>query len=110
MIQSVAIVNLLSFTGVAQRQRDGLITRRSQDRNLSPVFYISVGLQNLLVNASDAKQAPLTGVAQRQRARLITLRLTGSTPVAGILHFGRFAEPTRLSLVTLHPPVYLGGV
>ena len=29
------------FTGVAQRQRDGLITRRSHDRNVSPVFFTS---------------------------------------------------------------------
>ena len=46
------------FTGVAQRQRDGLITRRSHDRNVSPVFYNSVVLQKQLVNASDSKQAP----------------------------------------------------
>ena len=59
---------------MAQRQRAGLITLRSHDRDVSPVFYISVGLQNLLVNASDAKQASLTGVAKRKRDGLITRR------------------------------------
>ena len=47
--------NLISFliTGMAQRQRAGLITPRSQDRNLIPVF---------------------TDIAQRQSVGLITLR------------------------------------
>ena len=51
-------IRLDYYTGVAQRKRDGLITRRSQDRNLSPVSYNSVGLQNQLVNASDDITSP----------------------------------------------------
>ena len=34
-----AINAALHFTGMAQRQRAGLITPRTQDRNLLPVFY-----------------------------------------------------------------------
>ena len=64
------------FTGVAQRQRAGLITLRSLDRDESPVLlhfarFIETGRHSL----SDAKhERRFTGVAHRQRAGLITLR------------------------------------
>ena len=83
-------------------QRAGLITLRSGVRITSPVFYTSVGLQNLLVNASDAKQATphRRGAAAARRAH--NPEVTGSTPVAGILHFTSFTEEGRQSLVTLN--------
>ena len=45
------------YTAVAQRQRAGLITPRSLDRNGLPVFSYSCALQKRIVNASDFKQA-----------------------------------------------------
>jgi hypothetical protein len=39
------------FTGVAQRQRDGLITRRSHDRNVSPVLFHFAPLKKRVVIA-----------------------------------------------------------
>ena len=76
-------------------QRAGLITLRSGVRITSPVFYYSVGLQNLLVNASDAKQATPHRRGAEAARRAHNPEVTRSRRVAGILHFGRFAEPTR---------------
>ena len=56
------------FTGMAQRQRAGLITPRSQDRNLLPVFII------ISQWCIEALEQHFTGMAQRQRAGLITPR------------------------------------
>jgi len=45
------VINTRTQAGVAQRKRAGLITLRSQDRNLSPVCYNLLGLQNRVVIA-----------------------------------------------------------
>jgi hypothetical protein len=60
---------------MAQRQRAGLITPRSQDQNLLPVLFNSPALQKPVVKL-DIKRSnqTFTGMAQRQRAGLITPR------------------------------------
>ncbi len=59
-------------TGMAQRQRARLITLRTQDRSLLPVFIISGEVyQNF---ATAVFTATLTGMAQWERAGLITPR------------------------------------
>jgi hypothetical protein len=85
-------LNKLPFTGVAQRQRDGLITRRSHDRNMSPVFYNSCVLQKHIVKASDAKQAPCYRCGAEAARRADNPEVTGSKPVAGILSLRPFKE------------------
>ncbi len=57
--------------GMAQRQRARLITSRTQDRSLLPVFIIRADLQNL---PTLSLQQQFTGMAQRKRAGLITPR------------------------------------
>ena len=105
-------IRLDYYTGVAQRKRDGLITRRSQDRNLSPVSYNSVGLQNQLVNASDVitspslsggfehsgaqKQATISSVWRRGLARRAHYpEVVCSNHTTGILQFVCFTEAGR---------------
>ena len=56
------------ITDMAQRQRAGLITLRSQDRNLLSVFITH------RIGASRHWSNSFTGVAQRKRAGLITPR------------------------------------
>ena len=59
-------------TGMAQGQRAGLITLRSQDRNLLPVLVLIefITLYGQLQDIEDKS----TGMAQRKRAGLITPR------------------------------------
>ena len=61
-------LNAAFVTGVAQGQRARLITARSHDRDVSPVFIITSH------RCIKALGQPLTGVAQRKRAWLITTR------------------------------------
>jgi hypothetical protein len=56
---------------MAQRQRAGLITPRSLDRNGLPVSFNSRVYKNL---STLSQQQPFTGMAQRKRAGLITPR------------------------------------
>ena len=74
-----------TFTGMAQRQRAGLITPRSLDQNQFPVFYNSFALKKRTVNASDVKQASVTGVAQRLARVAHNHEDTGSKPVLRII-------------------------
>lgn len=62
--------SIKQITGVAQRERAGLITPRSLVQTQSPVLSNSCALEKYIVNASDYKQAHkhFTGVAQRKRA------------------------------------------
>ena len=81
--------NTASFTGVAQRQRAGLITPRTQDQSLSPVYFNSAALQKQPVIAKRRQNTvSFTAVAQRL-ARRFTLwahnsEVTRSKRVAGI--------------------------
>ena len=63
------------FTGVAQRERAGLITPRSLVQTQPPVLFNSPALQKPVVKL-DIKRSnqTFTGMAQRQRAGLITPR------------------------------------
>ena len=63
--------SIKQITAVAQRQRAGLITPRSLDRNGLPVFSYSCALQKRTVNALatlNLCNTLFTGVAQWQRA------------------------------------------
>ena len=64
------------FTGVAQRERAGLITPRSGVQITSPVLLHFVGFAETDGHSSsDLKhERRITGVAHRQRAGLITPR------------------------------------
>jgi hypothetical protein len=87
------------FTGMAQRQRAGLITPRSLDRNGLPVFSYSCALQKRIVNALvtlNLCNTLFTGMAQRQRAGLITPRSLDRNglpvfPLASFTEIGRLA-------------------
>ena len=54
------------FTGMAQGQRAGLITLRSQDRNLLPVLFINSHKCIKALRAISKTNKTHTGVAQRQ--------------------------------------------
>ena len=94
--------NTASFTGVAQRQRAGLITPRTQDQSLSPVYFNSAALQKQPVIAKRRQNTvSFTAVAQRL-ARRFTLwahnsEVTRSKRVSGIILFGCFTEAARHS-------------
>ena len=100
------------FTGVAKRKRDGLITRRSQDRNLSPVLYNSFVLKKRTVIAKRRKtQQPVTGVAQRKRAWLITTRSQDQSLSSVLLHFAPLQKRVRMStLVTSNTSEHFTGM
>ena len=83
-------------------ERAGLITPRSQDRNLSPVFYNSVVLQKQLVKLTTLNELAFTGVAQRLARRAHNPEVVCSNHTAGILQFGGFPEATSLLLQTLN--------
>jgi hypothetical protein len=83
------------YTAVAQRQRAGLITPRSPDRNGSAVVYYSCALQKRIVNASDFKQASKHTIHRHgaEAARgAHNSEVTRSKRVAGILLFVCFTE------------------
>jgi len=84
-----------SVTGMAQRQRARLITARSQDQNLLPVFYNSCALKKYTVNASDAKQAPFHRRGAEVARTAHNREVTRSKRVAGILQFVCFKEVHR---------------
>ena len=84
-----------SVTGVAQRKRARLITVRSHDRNVSPVFYNSCVLQKHIVNASDAKQAPFHRCGAEEARAAHNREVTRSKRVAGIIQFVCFTEAHR---------------
>ena len=63
------------LTGMAQRQRAGLITPRSLDRNGLPVFIHFASFTEAGRQAGRKREQPhFTGMAQGQRAGLITPR------------------------------------
>ena len=82
------------ITAVAQRQRAGLITPRSLDRNGSAVVSYSCTLEKYIVNASDYKQSTQTfhrhGAEAARGAH--NSEVTRSKRVAGILQFVYFRE------------------
>ena len=91
------------FTGVAQRQRAGLITLSSSDRNGSPVLLHFGGFAeatSLLRQTLNTVTVYRHGAEAARRAH--NPEVTGSKPVAGILHFGGFAEATSLLRQTLN--------
>ena len=53
-----------TFTGMAQRQRAWLITTRTQDRSLLPVFIISVGLSEHANAVTTATLHPFSSAAE----------------------------------------------
>jgi hypothetical protein len=86
------------FTGMAQRQRAGLITPRSPDRNGLPVLSYSCVLQKHIVNASDFKQASKHTIHRHgaEAARgAHNSEDTRSKRVAGIILFVCFTEALR---------------
>ena len=78
-----------NFTGMAQGQRARLITARSQDQNLLPVFSNSgFFIEESRHSSSDAKhEQHFTGMAQRLARGAHNSEVTGSKPVAGIFQF-----------------------
>ena len=58
--------NTASFTGVAQRQRAGLITPRTQDQSLSPVYFNSAALQKQPVIAKRRQNTANTSQGWRR--------------------------------------------
>ena len=81
-------------TGMAQRERAGLITPRTQDRNLLPVLLI---LCCLLEPHPLSTQQLLTGMAQRQRAWLITTRTQDRNLLPVFIILCSLLEPHPLS-------------
>ena len=75
-------------------ERAGLITPRSQDRNLSPVFYNSVVLQKQLVKLTTLNEHTIHRHGAGAARRAHNPEVTRSKRVAGILQFGCFAEAT----------------
>ena len=76
---------------MAQGQRAGLITLRSQDRNLLPVFHIRAIYQNLPTLSLQTATLHRYGAAGARGAH--NPEVTGSKPVAGISHSGGLSEP-----------------
>jgi hypothetical protein len=72
-----------TFTGMAQWQRARLITLRTQDRSLLPVFIIRAGLSE---HATAVSTATLTPLAQRQSTQAHNLGVTRSKRVGGNSH------------------------
>ena len=88
---------------MAQRQRAGLITLRSSDRNGSPVLLHFGGFAeatSLLQQTLNTVTVYRCGAGAARRAD--NPEVTGSKPVVGILHFGGFAEATSLLRQTLN--------
>jgi hypothetical protein len=104
-----------NFTGMAQRQRAGLITPRSQDQNLLPVFSNSSALEKLTrCRISNPTYSPVW----RRGSALLKTRLlhldhlwsdlrmvmaytpedVGSKPTTGIIQFVSFREADTLSI------------
>ena len=87
---------------MAQRQRAWLITTRSQDQNLLPVFIIR-SFQNC--HAVTTAQQHFTDVAQRYARVAHNHEVTGSKPVVGIyLHIAMVHQGTGAN-----PPNNRGG-
>ena len=84
-----------SVTGVAQRKRAGLITPRSHDRNVSPVFYNSCALKKHTVNASDAKQAPFHRCGAEGARGAHNPEVRCSNHLAGIITLCRLCRNRR---------------
>ena len=73
-----------------------LISGRSQDRNLLPVYFNSAALQKQLVIAKRRQNTvSFTAVAQRLARGAHNSEVTRSKRVAGIYHFASFAEAGR---------------
>ncbi len=87
------VVYQTKFTGMAQRQRAWLITTRTQDRNLLPVFIILRVYQN--PPRCIHTQQHFTGMAQRERAGLITPRSLVRIQFPVYYIIVRFTEPDR---------------
>jgi len=88
------------FTGMAQRQRAGLITPRSQDRNLLPVSKHSPALQKLVVklDVKGSTQYHRHGAEAARGAH--NPEVTGSKPVAGIHHTSHWCIKALEHLIT----------
>ena len=87
---------------MAQWQRARLITSRTQDRSLLPVFISSAGLQNTPTAVSTAT-IHRDGAEEARGAH--NPEVTGSIPVSGIYHLSALQKPmvtVRATLNTSH--------
>ena len=87
---------------MVQRERARLITSRTQDRNLLPVFIISAGLQNTPTAVSTATHHRLSSSGERTAHNR---EVAGSTPAGGIYLLSALQKPmvtVRATLNTSH--------
>jgi len=100
-------LNKHPFTGVAQRQRAGLIILRSHDRDVSPVLLHFARFTETRGHSSrdEKHEHTLTPLSSSEERQAHNLEVTGSTPVGGNSTLHQLYRSWSSMLVTLnkHP-------